>query len=178
MRYLFNLRSYKEFKSWVIPIVTSIVAVLFIRKFVFMISYIPSTSMVHTLEVGDRLFCVNVMLLDDIKRQDIIVFKHSVKNKEQLLVKRVIGLPGDKVRIDKGVVYVNGEKLQEDYLGSHSDYTGSFAVPDDKYLVLGDNRAVSSDGSRWANPFIEVKDVKYKALFRVYPFNRFGNFTN
>jgi signal peptidase I len=99
---------------------------------------------------------------------------YSEEHKKQL-IKRVIGLPGDKINISKGTVTINGEVLQEDYVKNNDlSYEGNFEVPENKYLFLGDNRSNSNDSRLWINPYIDEKDIEGKALLRVYPFKEFG----
>lgn len=98
-----------------------------------------------TVEVGNQLFVTKVYNTSNIKRGDVLVFNSDELH--ELLLKRVIELPGDNVEIKKdGSVYVNGEKIKEDYVkypGGKTDM--SFNVPEGKFLMLGDNRANSDD---------------------------------
>ena len=79
------------------------------------------------------------------------------------MIKRLIGLPGDKVIIKDGVVSVNGETLQENYIGTADNYTGEFEVPEGKYFFLGDNRYWSLDSRYWNDPYIDGSEIKGKA---------------
>ncbi len=121
----------------------------------------------------EKALLVGVNITSIVKRGDIIVF--NSKELHDRLVKRVVGLPGDKVDInDKGEVFINGNLLKEDYVKYPSDKTGNFVIPQGKFLMLGDNRADSLDARYWKNPYIDGKDILGKAVLRVYPFNRFG----
>ena len=106
------------------------------------------------------------------KRGDIIVF-YSQEFSETF-VKRLIGLPGDKIEIKNGIVFVNGEQLEEDYVKNKDKYNGTFKVPEGKYFFLGDNRPNSKDSRLWKNPYVDSSDIKGKLQFRFYPFKDFG----
>ena len=136
-----------------------------VRPFVVQSFWIPSESMVPTLEVGDRVF-VNkfVYRFSEPERGDIIVFK-SPENGEEDLIKRVIGLPGDHVALYDGDVYVNFERLAEPYIrGPHvqDEVSGSsldaVTVEEGTVIVLGDNRANSRDSRFFgAVPFENIE---------------------
>ena len=111
--------------------------------------------------------------MDNIEHGDILVFYSEELN--DTLIKRVIGLPGDKVDIVNGKVTVNGVELEEDYVENNDAFSGSFIVPEGKYFFLGDNRAISYDARKWSNPYIEGKDIQGKAQIKVYPFSDFGS---
>ncbi len=163
----------KLFFDWILPIIAAVAIGLLINKFLLFKVYIPSESMVPTLKIGDQLFVTKVYNTENIKTGDIVVFYSEELN--DLLIKRVIGLPGDKVEIkDNGDVYVNGNKLNEAYVKNKSDKSGSYTVPEGKFFFLGDNRANSKDSRWWNNPYVDKKDIRGKARVRVYPFDRFG----
>lgn len=162
------------FSNWLIPIILAILLAVIINKFILYKIVVPSPSMSPTVEVGNQLFVTKVYNTSNIKRGDVLVFNSDELH--ELLLKRVIGLPGDNVEIKKdGAVYVNGEKTKEDYVkypGGKTDM--SFNVPEGKFLMLGDNRANSDDARYWANPYIDSKDIDAKAQIIIYPFNRIG----
>ncbi len=158
--------------DWILPILAAIVIAYLINTFLLFKVYIPSESMVPTLNKDDQLFVTKVYNRNNIKHGDVLVFySHELQD---LLIKRVIGLPGDKVEVKDGIVYLNGEKLDETYVKYPSKKPGSFVVPEGKYLFMGDNRANSNDSRYWENPYIDGKDIRGKAQIRVYPFNRMG----
>ncbi|MGG7059986.1 signal peptidase I [Clostridium tertium] len=158
--------------EWGIPIVSAIIIALLINKYLLFKVLIPSESMVPTLNVGDRLFVTRVYNLDKLKRGDIVVFYSEELQAD--LIKRLIGLPGDKIKIENGVVSVNGEVLQEDYIGAEDNFNGEYEVPEGKYFFLGDNRLYSKDSRYWINPYIDGKDITGKAQIKVYPFDEIG----
>lgn len=158
--------------DWIIPIISAIVLAVLINKFLVFKVFIPSESMVPTLNVNDRLFVTRVYNLDKLKRGDILVFYSDEYQKS--LIKRLIGLPGDKIKIEEGIVYVNGEKLEEDYIGKPDTLSGEYEVPEGKYFFLGDNRLESQDSRYWLNPYIDGDDISGKARLKVYPLNQIG----
>lgn len=156
-------------KDWVIPIVLALSIVFILNEFVFFIAKIPSESMVPALNVGDRLIVTRVHNKEKLKQGDIIVFYSQ--EKKETMIKRLIGLPGDKVEIKAGVVSVNGNILKENYIGQPDTLSGSYVVPKGKYFFLGDNRLISADARYWNNPYIDGKDIQGKAQIKIYPFS-------
>ena len=168
--------------------VAIIVKTFFIQAF-----YIPSESMVPTLEVGDRVF---VNKLAGVDRGDVIVFEspHDIEGPDRGVVggflhwlgegigvahpenedyiKRVVGLPGETVEIRDNVVYIDGEPLAEPYISKQAAAcNGEYPftkVPDDALFVLGDNRCNSGD-SRYGLGFIPVDKVIGQAFVIIWP---------
>ncbi|MHB0912583.1 MAG: signal peptidase I [Armatimonadota bacterium] len=172
-------RQESPFAKWASETVESVlVAVvlvfLVLRPFVVHAFFIPSESMVPTLEIGDHLL-VNKLAyrFGDPERGDIIVFKapKRASRDEVDFIKRVIGEPGDKVEIRDYKLYVNGKALKEPYIAEpmDSDY-GPVKVPAGKLLVMGDNRNYSNDGRFWG--FLPESRVLGRAAFRFWPLGR------
>ena len=162
-------------KEWVLPVFAALGLAILINKFLIFNVYIPSTSMAPTINVGDRLMVNRVFHKDNIKRGDILVFYSD--ELQETLIKRVIGLPGDHIVIKDGVVNVNEDDLEEDYV-KNNDYSNEelvYDVPEGKYFFLGDNRPVSKDSRRWINPYIDEDDIKGKAILKFYPISDFGS---
>ncbi|MBW4533873.1 MAG: signal peptidase I [Pleurocapsa minor HA4230-MV1] len=149
-----------------------------IRTFIAEARYIPSGSMLPTLQIDDRLIIDKISYdFSDPKRGDIVVFNPpptlQQENYHQAFIKRVIGLPGDKVEIKNGRVLVNNIPLTENYLEARSNYQwGPEIVPAESYLVLGDNRNDSYDSRYWG--FVPRQNIIGKAVFRFWPINRLG----
>lgn len=163
------------FLDWIAPVLIAVILALLINKFLFFTVSIPSESMVPTIKVNDRIVVTKVYDRAKLKRGDIVVFYS--KELDDVLIKRLIGLPGDKVEVKEGgQVYVNGEKIDEPYVVYPDNLEKSFTVGEDKYLFFGDNRAISNDARRWENPYIDGKDIKGKARFLIFPFRRAGGF--
>ena len=130
--------------------------------------------MYPTLKVKDQLFVTKMYSRDSIQRGDILVFFSDEFN--ELLIKRVIGLPGDDIVVKaSGEVLVNGEVLEETYVVQKDEtaiFDLEFKVPEDKYFFLGDNRANSLDSRYWSEPYIDFEDIRGEARIIIYPFNR------
>ena len=160
------------FNDWIVPVVIAVVIAILINKFLIYKVYIPSSSMEPTLNVGDRLLVTRVYNPEKLHRGDIVVFDSDELN--ETVIKRLIGLPGDTIKIDGTSVYVNGKKLDEPYVKYQMDSYGIYKVPEGKYFFLGDNRANSNDSRFWKNPYISGDKIRGKAQVRIYPFNNMG----
>lgn len=166
-------------KTWlretIETVLWALVLALILRTFVIQAFWIPSTSMLPTLEVSDRVLVLKFWYhLPKIspKRGDIVVFKYPQDPRKDY-VKRLIGLPGDTVEMRDGVVYVNGKELVEDYVKNKDDYTmPMITVPEKNYFCLGDNRPNSQDGRFWG--FVPQKYMRGPAVFRYWPLDRIG----
>jgi signal peptidase I len=134
---------------------------------------VENISMEPTLQPG-YLLIVNKLAykLGEPKHGDIVVFHYMGDNNEDY-IKRVIGLPGDEVKIENGNVYVNGIALNEPYIAAFPAYSGTWKVPEGSLFVLGDNRNNSSDSHQWG--FVDLDDVVGKAVFIYYPFDVIGS---
>ena len=163
------------FREWIIPILAAIVIAFLINKFLIYTVYIPSESMVPTLNIGDKLMVTRIYDTNNIKRGDIDVCYSKELN--EVLIKRVIGLPGDHIEIHGGIVNINGEDIKEDYVKNNEEFDGVFDVPENKYFFLGDNRSRSNDARRWINPYIDASEIQGKARLKFYPFKDFGSLT-
>ncbi len=112
-------------------------------------------------------------------RGDIIVFHTDLvqsNGREKLLIKRIVGLPGESISISDGKVYINGEELHEEYTkeGYTKTEMDEVLVPDDSLFVMGDNRQNSADSRDPAVGFVTIKSILGKATVRLYPFNKIG----
>ncbi|HEY9675846.1 MAG TPA: signal peptidase I [Waterburya sp.] len=156
----------------------SIFLAIGIRSFVAEARYIPSGSMLPTLQINDRLIVDKISYdFQNPKRGDIVVFSPTETLKQQnfkdAFIKRVIGLPGDKVEVKEGRVYINNQPIQEKYIEDQPNYRfGPVTVPDNEYLVLGDNRNNSYDSHYWG--FVPRKNIIGRAVVRFWPLNRVG----
>lgn len=157
----------------------SVILALGIRQFVAEARYIPSGSMEPTLEVNDRLVVEKISYyFNPPGRGDIIVFwppeeALEPSKRRDAFIKRVIGLPGDRIEVTGGTVFVNGEALSESYIKEPPVYEwGPQSVPEDSYLVLGDNRNSSYDSHSWG--FVPKDNIIGKAIVRFWPPKRVG----
>lgn len=162
--------------------VTAVILAIGIRTFVAEARYIPSSSMEPTLQINDRLIIEKVSYrLRNPERGEIVVFNPTdalkAKNFHDAFIKRIIGLPGDEVRVSQGNVYVNGKILDEDYIAAPPTYEyGPVKVPEDQYLVLGDNRNNSYDSHYWG--FVPREKLLGRAFVRFWPVPRVGLLTD
>ena len=151
---------WKELLSWVEIIVVAVLISLFLTKVVLVNALVPSSSMETLISPGDRLFGNRLTYkFKDPERFDVVIFKYPV-DEEENYIKRVIGLPGETVTIENAKVYINDSEtpLEENYLPEewvieNDGYV--FEVPEDCYLMLGDNRNVSEDARYWAEEAYE-----------------------
>jgi signal peptidase I len=164
--------------EWGAVIVGALVVALVVKTFLFQAFYIPSASMEPTLKKGDRVL-VNKLSYDlhDIHRGDIVVFElpkdkigpDGIKD----LIKRAIGLPGDVIETRDGIVYINGEKLDEPWLPkgvtTNKPPIPKQTVPDGTIFVLGDNRDNSADSRYATRGPIPIDTVVGRAFVQVWP---------
>ena len=149
-----------------------------IRACVAEARFIPSESMLPTLEIDDRLIIEKISYhFNDPKRGDVVVFSPTdalkKENYKEAFIKRIIGLPGDTVEVKNGEVYVNNKKLTEKYIEEPPNYEyPPTKVPEDRYLVLGDNRNNSYDSHFWG--FVPRKNLIGRAAVRFWPPTRLG----
>ncbi len=157
----------KDIISYIIIILT----VVIIRLYIITPVRVQGTSMDTTLKQGE------ILLLEkydkNYERFDIVVIKEG----NERIIKRIIGMPGESIKIIDGIIYINGEKIEDEYASS---LTNDFSlekfeletIPENTYFVLGDNRIVSKD-SRILGP-IKKENIQGKAIYRIWPFNKFG----
>jgi signal peptidase I len=163
-------------KSMTWRIIAPIVIVLFLfiwLQVAFQSFVVEGVSMEPGLE-GGQVILINkaAYWFGSPQRGDIIVFR-APKDPDRVFVKRVIGLPGEEVRIANGTVYINNERLLEpDFIHEDRDFYGPVTVPAGHYFVLGDNRSNSSDSRKgWTVP---EGDIIGKAWLSVWPLSDWG----
>jgi signal peptidase I len=159
----------------VILVVSFVLVFGFVRPFVVEAFWIPSASMVPTLKYGDRVL-VNKFIyrFTEPERGDVIVFK-SVQDDQQDLIKRVVGVPGDKISVRGGRLFVNGEPQREPYVNKKlpdRSFAAPTTVPENHVFVMGDNRANSQD-SRVFGP-VPKENIEGEAFLRFWPPGRIG----
>jgi signal peptidase I len=160
---------------WARDLLVSLAISAFIIIFLYQPVKVEGTSMMPGLEDQERIF-VNkfVYRWEPIQRGDIVVFRYP-RDTSKSYIKRVIGVAGDRVRIQNGQVYVNGEALDEDYVPSDYADARSYSevvVPRNSYFVLGDHRTMSSD-SREFGP-VNDRFIYGKAVFGYWPMEKLG----
>ncbi len=170
---------WKDFRDMLIYMGIVFVISVLIVIFIAQRTVVDGTSMNPTLNNGDNLIVSKITYkVSDPKRFDVVVFPYQHR-KHTYYIKRIIGLPGETVYIDKdGTIYINGEVLEEDYGNATIIDPGRASEPitlgDDEYFVLGDNRNNSSDSRDNMVGNIKRKDFVGKAWLRIYPFRDFG----
>lgn len=163
-------QSSNTFALWMRDVLISVAASVLIITFLYQPVRVEGTSMLPRLEDHDRLFINKfVYHIASIHRGDVVVF-HYPRDPEKSYIKRVIALPGDRLRIDHGQVFVNGKALTENYVPEMYRDTRSYAntvIPDDCYFVMGDHRSISSDSREFG---VVERDLIYgKAVFVYWP---------
>ncbi len=180
-----------EIMSWVFTIAGAVILAFIITTFIIVNAVVPTESMETTINAGNRLVAFRLSyLFDDPERFDIVVFKYP-DDEDTLFIKRIIGLPGEKVTIkydenNDVKVYINDsdtplddyfirEPMQllakkEDMISLTKDNKELiYNVPQDSYFMLGDNRNNSKDSRFWKNTFVRKDKILGKALFKYYP---------
>lgn len=167
------ISSIKRGLKEMVPYLILIMVLIFIRIFIVTPVRVDGTSMENTLKEND------ILILNKFdhsyERFDVVVFKYN----NQKLIKRVIGLPGEKVEFRNNKLYINGEYIEEDFLGSKSfnfniTDLGYDVVPNGEYLLVGDNRESSYDSRYFGT--VKKEDIEGTVNLRLFPFNKIGNF--
>lgn len=160
---------------WLRDLFISAIASVLIITFLYQPVRVEGTSMLPRLEDHDRLFINKfVYRISSIDRGDVVVFRYP-RDPEKSYIKRVIALPGDRIWIDHGQVWLNGQPLHENYVPQEYRDSRSMAemvVPEDCYFMMGDHRSISSD-SREFGP-VERSLVYGKAVFVYWPTKDMG----
>lgn len=171
--------SIREFIIDFVKLIIVIIIILFLMIYVVSVTQVVGNSMNSTLENGDVLILNKFKYrFTDIKRGDIISLEYA---DTKYLIKRVIGLPGDSISIRDNTLYINGELYVEHYLNEGLEYDdfelsslGYTTIPDNMYLVLGDNREDSLDSREIG--LIKKENIIGKVSFRIWPLNKLAAF--
>jgi len=179
-------------REWVDAIIIAAALAIFLRTFFFQIYKIPTTSMVPVLVPGDKIFVSKLTYGPKIpftplripgfrkpKRFDIVVFVPPIATeRNKAYIKRLIGLPGDKIELRDGNIHINGKmvvnpKIARNYYYNQGEYGvrgKETIVPEGKYFFLGDNSISSKDSREWG--FADEKDIIGKAVLTWWPLKR------
>jgi signal peptidase I len=161
--------------SWLRDLVAAFAISAFIIIFLYQPVRVEGTSMLPMLEDQDRLFINKIAYrMGDIHIGDVVVFQYP-RDHSKSYIKRVIALPGDRLRIDRGEVYVNGVRLPEPYVPNRFTDDRSqpeMVLPQHEYFVMGDHRSISSD-SREFGP-VDRSLIYGKAVFVYWPIEQVG----
>lgn len=163
----------KELLDWAKYILGAFIIAFLISRFIIVNAYVPTESMVQTIMPRDRVIANRLSyLFKEPQRGEIVVFKYP-DNENLAYVKRIIGVPGDTVSINDGVVYINDSKLDEPYLQEpRSGSYGPYTVPEGHYFMMGDNRDNSRDSRFWENKYVAREKILGKVFVRYFPVNR------
>ncbi len=173
-----ELQARREAYDWIQSLISALLICVLVFVFVMRIMDVHGTSMVPTLHNGDKVLVSD--LFYEPARGDIVVFKKDDYDDNKALVKRVVAVAGDVVNIDfeRGIVYINGEAAEEDYIDvlttTKIDFIGPQTVPENCLFVLGDNRNASTDSRDKRIGMVDKRLVVGKVLLVIYPFNSFG----
>lgn len=166
----------RELLSWIMTFVIAIGAALLLKNFVIINATVPTGSMENTIMPEDDLLGFRLSyVFSEPERGDVVIFKFP-DDESQKFIKRIIGLPGEKVVIRDAKIYINDseEPLDEPYLKEEwvvANDGFEFQVPEGCYLVLGDNRNDSRDARYWINTYVTKDQIIGKAEFIYYPFD-------
>jgi signal peptidase I len=168
-------RTTRAFVDWVVVVGIALLVAILVRTFLLAHFVVDGTSMLNTLDTGDRVFVNKLSYrLHDPNRGDVVVLHQIGGSSERDLIKRVIALPGEEIEIQSCQVIIDGRRLEEPYLdpaivtpGNCGGDYGPAVVPDDSVFVMGDNRAGSSD-SRALGP-IHESDLVGRAFVVFWP---------
>ncbi len=166
------MKEMKE-KNWVkelLPYIIILIIVILIRSFIVTPVRVSGESMFDTLDGGEIMI---LNKLGNIKRYSMVVANIVIDDKQDdTIIKRVYGLPNEKIKCEKGIIYINDKKIEDFYAyGTTFDFE-EVKLGEDEYFLLGDNRMVSLD-SRYVGP-VHKKDIEGTTSFVIFPFNKFG----
>lgn len=159
----------REAIGWVVSLAAAVAIALALRFFVFEFVRVDGPSMQPILYRDEYVFMERVSYwFRSPQRGDIIVC--SFPGSEDSYIKRVVGLPGEKIKVEDGVLYIDGAPNYDYFTGTHNHDTGEFTVPENSVAVMGDNRNDSTD-SRAVGP-IAYDKIMGKADFIIWPFDK------
>lgn len=177
-------RNKTGWKEWIKDILIAVVIAIIIVQFIKP-TIVKESSMEPNFYENDYLFVYKMAYKfgNSPKKGDVVVFKSDLQTDsgdKKLLIKRVIGVPGDKVTVKNGEVYVNDSKDSQAYTKDRTTkgFVNNVSVPKGKLFCMGDNREVSIDSRYEEVGLVKRDDVVGKVVFRLYPFGRFGTIHN
>jgi signal peptidase I len=160
----------------IIAIIAAVVIAFCLRTYVFEMTIVNGSSMVPTLQNGDRLFTSKISyIISEPRRGDIVVIDAPDRD-DEYYIKRIVGLPNDQITLKDGLVYINNELYTEPYLTNvYTNGAVDMIIDSNSYFVMGDNRNESHDSRDTSVGTIGSEHVVGKAVFRVYPFEDIGS---
>ena len=171
----------REFLIDSFKVIITVAAIFFVMFYVFSITMVVGNSMNPTLENGEVLILDKIKYrFSDIKRGDIVSIQHG---DSKFYIKRIIGLPGENIKIRNNILYINNVGYEEPYLAEGLVYDGFElstlgyqTIPDGMYFVLGDNRIDSADSRSKSFGLISKDEIVGKIDLRIWPLNKFKLF--
>lgn len=161
----------REIASYIFIVAAAFALACLCNRFLIVNARIPSGSMIPTITQGNRIIGNRLAYIkSEPRRGDVVVFYYP-DDESQKFIKRIIGLPGETIFISDGIVYIDGQPLDESAYLTVETYgvSGPFTIPDDCYFMMGDNRNSSNDSRFWTNHFVHKDKIIAKALFCYYP---------
>lgn len=166
----------RENIEFLLPIIIAFIIAVLLKTLVFANAVVPTGSMLNTIHEKDRIIASRLAYIkNDPERYDIVIFRYP-DNEKEIFVKRVIGLPGERINIKDGIVFVtttDGQtiQLEDDFVTNcvPEGNFGEFVVPEDSYFMMGDNRNSSWDSRFWTNTYVHKSKILGKVKFRYYP---------
>lgn len=185
MKYKSNEKNKKienNTKQWIKSIGMAIIIAIFIKTFIFNVTYVKGDSMNPTLKESDRLILKKygtVLKTEEYKRGDIVVFESPLENDNRSFIKRVIGVPGDKINISNGELYINDEYIKEPYIANNSfteslSYGDRYIVLENELFVIGDNRFPGESNDSRSFGSVSLENIEGKVVLRIFPLNKIG----
>ena len=168
----------RDMYDWIQCLITALIICVVLFVFFIRIIDVNGTSMNPTLNNGDKMLVSD--LLYSPKAGDIVVFKSDTYDPDKALVKRIIATEGQEINIDfdKGIVYVDGEILQEDYIKELTtiklDFIGPKTVPEGCVFVMGDNRNMSTDSRKNEIGMVDERLILGRVYMVIFPLNNLG----
>ena len=160
----------------IVIIVVLALSIFLVSRIVIQNFVVDGSSMEPNLYSGQWILVNKVVYrLHSPQRGDIVVLRNpSPNNSSPVLIKRIIGLPGEEVKIESGKVYIDGKLLTEEYIKTPTDRAGEWSIAENHYFVMGDNRTNSVDSRDSRIGPIEFEDIIGKAWLRIWPLRDWG----
>ena len=153
----------------VLSFVIELAVLWIVFHYIIFFAYVPTTSMVPTVPQKSVMLVSYLHGEKEVERGDVVVFWSE--EYQERMVKRVVGLPGEKIVLHQGELFINDEPYAEDYVINKDVRSATFEVPEGSYLFLGDNRDNSEDARWWNDPYIEAEELVGKVRCVVWPLN-------